>query len=171
MLARLAIVRAIYWLKSLGEDPVEIFERLGVKSDDQILEIGCAIGYHTFALARLAPEGKVYAVDIWAEGLQFLQSRIKPGQNIEIIHDNAEDIEFPPASLDKIFCFNTLHELSYPKKALQRWAKFLKGDGKLYFKDPEISPEQVEKLSEGKLQKVGTVHKISIFAPKPEKVR
>ena len=148
---------------------MDIFKRLGIESDDQILEIGCAIGYHTLALAKLAREGKLYAVDIWAEGLKFLQSRIEPGQAVELICRSAEELELPRRSLDKIFCFDTLHELPHPEKAVQRWADLLKEDGRFYFKDPKISPEQVEQLSNGRLRQVKSIRGITIFAPQTMK--
>jgi len=165
MSLKLLLVRVFYRLRSLREDPVELFRELGVKSTDRILEIGCAIGYHTLALAELVREGKIYAVDIWEEGLRFLQNRLKPGQKVQLICRSAEEIDLPRSSLDKIFCFDTLHELPYPKKAVQRWAEFLKEDGKFYFKDPEISPEQVERFSNGRLSKVDLKRGITIFSP------
>jgi len=165
MSLKLLLVRALYRLRSLREDPVKLFQELGVRSTDQILEIGCAIGYHTLALAELAREGKVYAVDIWEEGLRFLQSRLKPGQNVRLICRSAEELELPRGSLDKIFCFDTLHELPHPKKAVQRWADLLKEDGKFYFKDPKITPEQVERFSDGRLSKVDLKRGITVFSP------
>lgn len=89
----------------------------------------------------------VYAVDIWEEGLQFLRSRTKSRQNIELICRSAEDVELPSGSLDKVFCFATLHELAHPEGALRRWVSFLKENGRFYFKDPEIPSEQVGKLA------------------------
>jgi len=171
MSLKLLIVRAIYRLKSLREDPLEIFRELGVESTDQILEIGCAIGYHTLALAELVRdrEGKIYAVDIWEEGLKFLQSRIALGQAVELICRSAEELELPRGSLDKIFCFDTLHELPHPEKAVRRWADLPKEDGRFYFKDPKISPEQVEQLSNGRLRRVKSIRGITIFAPQTMK--
>ncbi|MBC7099028.1 methyltransferase domain-containing protein [Candidatus Bipolaricaulota bacterium] len=40
-------------------------------------------------------------------------------------------MELPRSSLDKIFCFDTLHELPHPEEALQRWAGLLKENGGL----------------------------------------
>jgi len=59
-------------------------------------------------------------VDIWEEGLRFLQSRLKPGQAIELICRSAEELELPRGSLDKIFCFETLHDLSHLGEALPK---------------------------------------------------
>ena len=119
------------------------------------------------ALAKLVRdrEGKVYAVDIWEEGLRFLRSKIKSGQNVQIICRSAEELELPRRSLDKIFCFDTLHELPHPEKAGRRWADLLKEDGRFYFKDPKISPEQVEQLSNGRLGQAKSIRGITIFAP------
>lgn len=98
-------------------------------------------------------------------GLRLLRSRIKPGQNVELICRSAEELELPSGSLDKILCFDTLHELPHPEEAVQRWAELLKEDGRFHFKDPEIPPEQVERLSEGRLRRVTTIRGIAIFAP------
>ncbi|RLE34274.1 hypothetical protein DRJ24_04140 [Candidatus Acetothermia bacterium] len=95
MSIKLLIVRGIYRLKSLQEDPAVVLKRLGVGNHDQILEIGCAIGHHTLALAEVAPDGRIYAVDVWEEGLRFLRRRIGPQRNIEVIHRSAEDVSPP----------------------------------------------------------------------------
>lgn len=166
MSVKLLLVRALYRLRSLREDPMDLFRELGVKADDRILEVGCAIGYHTLALAELASKGMVYAVDIWEEGLRFLHSHIGSRRNVELICRSAEEVELPPRSLDKIFCFDTLHELPLPGKALERWAGLLKEDGRLYFRDLKMPPQEVERLSQGRLQEMGTIRGISIFAPR-----
>ena len=160
---KLILTRAVYWLRGLFKDPIDLFKRLGVKKDDEILEIGCAIGYHTFALARLAHSGRVYAVDISEEYLAHLKSKIQSQDNIQLIHLNAEAVEFPLASLDKVICFDTLHDIPDPEQAVQRWANFLRRDGKLCFCDPVIRPEQIEVLSKSKLQRAVTVQGITVF--------
>jgi ubiquinone/menaquinone biosynthesis C-methylase UbiE len=160
---KLILAQGVYWLRGLFKDPIDLFNTLEVKADDEILEIGCAIGYHTFGLARLAHSGKVYAVDISKEYLAYLKSKIKSQDNIQLILCNAEAVEFPLASLDKVMCFDTLHDISNPEQAIQRWAGFLKKDGKFCFCDPVIRPEQIEIFSKGKLRQVTTVQGISVF--------
>lgn len=164
MFFKLILARAVYWLRGLFKDPMDLFKTLGVKPDDEILEIGCAIGYHTFALARLAHGGRVYAVDISEEYLAHLKSKIQSKDNIQLIHCNAETVEFPLASLDKVICFDTLHDIPNPEQTVQRWADFLRKDGRLCFCDPMIRPEQIEVLSKSKLQQVITVQGITVFA-------
>jgi len=137
MYLKLIVARILYGFKGLFENPLDMFKILGVNPKEEILEIGCAIGYHALALAEVACEGKVYAVDIWKEGLSYLKSKIKPAQNIEVICCSAEVIELPASSLDKVFCFDTLHEIPYP--------------------------EQIQILSKGKLRQVDIIQGIPIF--------
>ena len=111
---KLLIVRLVYWLKGLFDSPVELFQALGVRSSDRILEIGCAIGYQTLPFARIASNGRVYAVDIWEEGLAFLRRTTRSIENIEIICQSGEAVDLPPSSLDKVVCFNTLHDMRDP---------------------------------------------------------
>ncbi len=160
---KLIVIRAVYWLRGLFKNPVNLFETLGVEIDDEILEIGCAIGYHTFALARLAHSGKIFAVDISEEYLAHLKSKIQSEDNIQIIHCNAEAVAFPSYSLDKVMCFDTLHDIPDPEQVVLRWADFLKKEGKFCFCDPVIRPEQIDAFSKGKLRQVATVQGITVF--------
>jgi cyclopropane fatty-acyl-phospholipid synthase-like methyltransferase len=67
MSLKLILARLLYWWKALFENPVELFNRIGVESTDHVLEIGCAIGYHATALAQIASKGTVIAVDSWKD--------------------------------------------------------------------------------------------------------
>ncbi len=165
MSLKLGIIRLLYWLKSLSEDPIELFKALGVERDDKILEIGCAIGYHTLPLAQVASAGKIHAVDIWEEGLAYLRDKTRDSkhQNVETICCSAEAVQLPPSSLDKIFCFDTLHEVPNLEQAVGEWTDFLKDGGKFFYKDPEIPPERIQTLSKGKLRQAGTTRGIHVF--------
>lgn len=163
MSLKLILVRTVYWLKGLFEDPVKLFRLLNVESSDKILEIGCAIGYYTFPLAQIAFSGKVYAVDIWEEGLAFIRRRTKSTQHIETIQCSAENIALPPSLLDKVVCFDTLHDVPNFEHSIQRWAEFLRKGGTFCYRDPVILPERIEVFSEGKLRKTKMVEGICIF--------
>jgi ubiquinone/menaquinone biosynthesis C-methylase UbiE len=147
----------------LFKDPVNLFQTLGVEIDDEILEIGCAIGYHTFGLVELVSSGKIFAVDISKEYLVHLKSKMQSKDNIRPIHGRAEAVEFPLASLDKVMCFDTLHDIPDPEQVVLRWADFLKKEGKFCFCDPVIRPEQIDAFSKGKLRQVATVQGITVF--------
>ncbi len=162
-MAKLAIARLLYGLKGLFDDPVGLFRELDVQSHDQILEIGCAIGYHTLALATIASEGSVCAVDIWEEALAHLAQKTATFQNVEIICTGAEVLPFPAASFDRIVCFDTLHELRQPGRAVVAWASFLRRNGKLLYRDPSIPADTVETFAAGQLTCSEIVRGVAVF--------
>jgi len=168
---KLTIARLLYGLKGLFDNPVELFRALGVDSDDWILEVGCAVGYHTLPLATIAADGKVCAVDIWEEALAYLEQRALSFGNLQVVCCSADALPFPRASFDKILCFDTLHELPEPTEAVTEWSAFLRRDGKLFFRDPVIPPEKIQALSKGRLHHVETARGVDIFiraAPREE---
>ena len=160
---KLFIIRLMYLLKRLSENPADLFRTLGVEDDDKILEIGCAVGYHTFPLSEITSKGMVYAVDVWEDGLAYLEHKAIGDRHIKVIHVSAELIELPVSSVDKIVCFDTLHDLPDWKNAINRWTGFLVEGGTLLYRDPIISAEKIETASKGKLQRAKTLNGIQIF--------
>ena len=160
---KLLIARFLYWLKGLSEDPVEMFKALAVKEGDRILEIGCATGYHTMPLAAIASYGRVYAVDIWEEGLAHLKRTAPLAKNIEVICQCATAVDLTNSSLDKIVCLDTLHDIPDPELAVKRWVAFLKEGGRLLYRDAVIPTERIPAYSDGKLLPMGTAKGVHIF--------
>ena len=72
---------AISWLerrdREAEERPTLVMENLGLKPDDVVADIGAGSGYFSFLLAPLVPQGKVLAVDIQQEMLDFVEGRKK----------------------------------------------------------------------------------------------
>ena len=163
---KLSLVRLIYWLKGRIENPIELFRALGIRTNESILEIGCAIGYHTIILANIVIQGKIIAVDIWEEGLEFLEKRIKDFPNIEIQKVCGDSIDVPSSSIYKIICFDTLHEIPNHDRAIKKWITVLKEGGKFIFRDPEVGPTQIEEISNNKLIITGIIDNIYVFVCK-----
>lgn len=163
MSLKLIVSCVLYWCKGLFENPVELFKVLGVERDDKVLEIGCAIGYHTFPLAKIASGGRIYAVDISEEGIAYLKRKIGPGENIEPICCSAEAVELPSSSLDKVICFDTLHDVPNFELTVERWVEFLREGQKLLFRDPIISFERIQTISKDKLHHAVIIKGVHIF--------
>ncbi len=165
MSAKVLLARIIYWFAGLKEDPHELFSRIGVEKDDEILDIGCAIGFHTFHLADLAEDGKVYAVDISEEFIDYMEKKSKDGcyENIVPLCEDAEEIGLEYKDLDKIVCFDTLHELEDPENGLREMLDHLRSNGLFLYRDPEISAETVLEYSEGKLVELFETKSVHVF--------
>ncbi len=129
------------YIKSLedpGRDewqkPEEVIAKLELKPGDQVADLGAGSGYFTRRLARaVGPAGKVYAVDIDPEMIEYLARRAKDDHltNIEAVLADPHDPKLAPSSLDLIFICNTLHHISARDRYYPLLARALKPGGRL----------------------------------------
>ena len=136
---------------------------LGGKETDYILQIGCSSGYYTIPLARIAKEGKIYAIGSCAETLARVKTRCRNNCHIEAICCSPDAFVLPRSSIDKVFCFNVLHKLSNIKQAVSLWVEFLKDGGKFFCTSHKIAPQTIQQLSNGKLHPLGTLKGMTVF--------
>jgi SAM-dependent methyltransferase len=77
-----------------------------------VADLGAATGYFTVRLARAAPKGRVYAVDIEESMLAFIAKRAAEEglANVEPIHATPDDPALS-AKLDRVLICDTYHHL------------------------------------------------------------
>ena len=110
-------------------------ERLSVKKDDVVLEIGVGTGESVVEFARLVGNsGKVYGVDI-AEGMLDV-TRIKLKKKgllnrVELVNKDAVNLSFKDGFFDKVFMSFTLELFDTPEipKVLSECFRVLKKGG------------------------------------------
>ncbi len=115
------------------ENTVLAIENMQLKQNDVVADIGAGTGYFTFKIAPLIPSGKIYAVDVQDEMIDFLNNK-KSGidlKNIEVIKGGNTSPNLPDNSVDLAFMVDVYHELEYPSEMLQAIKKSLKPDGRL----------------------------------------
>lgn len=103
-----------------------------VSSGQQILDIATGTGHVAFAAAELVGQaGRVLGVDISAGMLdRARQKALELSLNkTEFLLADAETIELPDNSFDRIFCASAFIWMSDLHSALTRWHKFLKPRG------------------------------------------
>src|SRR5215472_11326233 len=96
------------------QKPDEIVQALALKNGDVVADIGAGTGYFTRRLAKaVAPDGKVYAVDVAADVLGYLKERADKENlhNIVIDVSRPEDPLLPANSLDLAFFCDVTHHL------------------------------------------------------------
>lgn len=108
-------------------------KNMKLTATDVVADIGAGSGYYTFRMAKLVPQGKVYAVDIQDEMLQLINTKKKQtnATNVEAIKSTDSTCNLPDNSVDLAIMVDVYHELSYPHEMLQSIRKALKKDGKL----------------------------------------
>lgn len=95
-----------------------------------ILDIGCGTGSLSVVLAGLGH--KVTGIDLSPEMVSIAESKAsKLGFEIEFHVEDAASLRLRHHQFEAIVCRHLLWTLPEPKQVLQRWAEFLKPNGRL----------------------------------------
>ena len=116
------------------QKPDEVVQALGLKNGDVVADIGAGTGYFTRRLARaVAPDGRVYAVDVAADVLGYLkQEAEKEGlRNIVTIVSQEDDPLLPANAVDLAFFCDTTHHIAKRTAFYRRMLPGLKQHGRM----------------------------------------
>ncbi len=94
--------------------PDEVVKALQLKDGEMVADIGAGTGYFTRRFARaVAPDGKIYAVDIAADVIDYQKERAQKENlnNIVFIVSKADDPLLPKGSVDLAFFCDVVHHL------------------------------------------------------------
>jgi ubiquinone/menaquinone biosynthesis C-methylase UbiE len=114
--------------------PDHSIEAIGLKYGQIIADIGAGGGYFSLRFAEIVGEnGKVYAVDINQEFLEFINnSAEKKGlNNIVTLLITEDKLDLPEKNLDFIFMRNVTHHIPNRVKYFKNLEMFLKSNGRI----------------------------------------
>lgn len=149
---------AIGWLERRDregeEKPSLVMEHLELAPDAVVADIGAGSGYFSFLLAPLVPGGKVVAVDIQQEMLDFIEAKkkLKKVGNIETHLGSIEDTKLEPETIDLALMVDAYHEFSHPREMAASIVKGLKPGGRIVFleyrgEDPTVAIKPLHKMT------------------------
>jgi len=139
------------------QNPLLVVQHLRMGTKSQIAIFGAGTGYFPVILAKIASEGRVYAVDSSKAICQFLKRRITKEKisNIEVIYAADENPNFPK-ELDAVLTVNTYQHFNDRIAYFENVRKFVKAEGRSVFidwkkgkypmgptDDVKIAPEQI----------------------------
>lgn len=156
--------QGLRWLerdeREMEEAPSRAIALLDLAQDAVIADIGAGSGYYSFRIAPLVPRGKVIAVDIQQEMLDFLkaESAKREVTNVQPHLGAIDDIKLPPDTLDAALMVDSYHEFSHPLEMLTSLHKALKPGGKIYLleyraEDLRVPIKPLHKMSEAQARK------------------
>ena len=137
--------------RSSWQKPEAVIEKMNLKRNEIIADVGAGSGYFTFRFSSMLLEGKVYAIDVKPEMLRHIHHRTMSNRinNIEIILAAHDDPKVPQDS-DIVFICDVLHHVKERTTWIKKLHSEMKSESKLVvveFKEgslPEGPPEQIK---------------------------
>jgi ubiquinone/menaquinone biosynthesis C-methylase UbiE len=138
----------------------EILVQLGLRGDEQIIDLGCGRGAVLLMAAHLLSSGKAIGVDLWKSSDQSGNALSVTQRNAELegVADRVElhtaDMQMLPFandSFDVVLSSLAIHNIQNPagrKKAIDEAVRVLKPGGKLLITDFRQTQRYAERLRE-----------------------
>lgn len=150
---------ALGWLerdnREQEEAPSRAIAAIELPTDAVIADIGAGSGHYSFRISPKVPRGKVVAVDIQPEMLDFLRRRAAEQgiSNVEPHLGKIDDLDLPDASLDAALMVDAYHEFSHPAEMLASLHGALKPGGRVFLlefrgEDARVPIKPLHKMTE-----------------------
>jgi len=114
--------------------PDQIIEAIALRPGQSIADIGSGGGYFSLRFAKIVgKEGRVYAVDIKPEFLEYVKNSAREEglDNVIPIFVSGDKLDLPEKSLDLIFMRNVTHHIPNRVEYFKGLKRFLKPSGKI----------------------------------------
>ena len=173
-------------------DTAKFFQALDLKKGITFLDVACGRGNYSMAAAEIiGPNGRVFALDLWEEGILSLRNEAvkKRIQNITSFVGNAgQHIPLEKDSVDVCLMATVLHEFvgdAIQREVMHEIARVVKSNGILAIvefyrkegppvspKPVRLSPQEVDKIVSGygfrqnRFTEIGPDNYLQIFIKK-----
>jgi SAM-dependent methyltransferase len=131
-----------------------IVKSMKLKPGMVVADIGAGTGYYTFRVAKLLPEGKVFAVEIQDELIEMLNKKKNEirANHVEVIRGDTLNVNLPDNTVDLAFLVDVYHELSWPREIISSISRSLKPGGKILLveyrgEDPAVRIKPLHKTT------------------------
>ena len=120
-----------------------VAERLPIKPDAQVLEIGPGSGYYSVAVAKRIPQGVLTLLDIQQEMLQTRATKLKAAgiSNFLTPQSDGKSLPFVDNSFDALFMVTVFGEIEAQASFLAEAARVLKPGGVLSITEHHPDPD------------------------------
>lgn len=105
------------------------------KPGDVIVDVGCFIGSHLYALSKKYPDCDFIGYDIVPEYIELAKA-VHSSSNCKFVCKNILIPGVKQGSADHLFFFEVLEHVDSPKYYIDVFYKILKKNGKLYLSTP-----------------------------------
>jgi ubiquinone/menaquinone biosynthesis C-methylase UbiE len=155
---------AIGWLERENredeEAPGRAIAMMDLAPSAVVADIGAGSGYYSFRIASKVPLGRVVAVDIQPEMLEFVKKRASDLAVTNVVPHlgTAGSLELPENSLDAALMVDAYHEFSEPAGLLASLFQALKPGGRIFLleyraEDPDVPIKPLHKMTEAQARR------------------
>jgi ubiquinone/menaquinone biosynthesis C-methylase UbiE len=154
----------INWLERADREKDEnstlLVKNLDIKPGMIIADVGAGSGYYAVRMSKILTGGKIYAVDVQPEMIEYLDIRIKKDKlaNIVTVLGEEQKSNLADASIDLMVLVDVYHEFSFPYEMGKSMLAALKPGGKLFMiefraEDKELAIKGLHKMTEEQIIK------------------
>jgi len=111
----------------------ELLRRSGLKSGQDVLEVGCGTGFYTIKASEIVKEGMVHSLDIQDLALSKVRKKVEESniKNVMLIMADAKNLPFKDEAFDLAFLVTVIGEIPKREIALKELYRVLKPNGLL----------------------------------------
>jgi len=157
------------------EAPSKALALLDLAPNAVIADVGAGSGYYSFRLAPKVPQGKVLAIDIQPEMLDYLRTEAAQRKITNVLPHlgSTKSLKLPEGTLDAVLMVDAYHEFDYPVEMLASMFLALKPKGKIYLleyraEDSKVPIKPHHKMTEAQARKEFTAAGFKFVVNKPD---
>lgn len=132
-------------IRNIFLSPNKLMQRLELKENSTVLEVGPGPGYFSIKIAQKISKGKLYLTDIQQEMLDFAEKRLnrKGIKNVEYHHCDGKTFPFPDNNFDVIFMVTVLGEVENKREYIREFQRIIKTNGILSISEQGGDPDRL----------------------------
>lgn len=111
----------------------ETLQRLPMREDGHVLDVGCGTGELLHRIARKYPQARLSGIDPVPEMLAVAKQKLPERAEFRVGYANA--LPWPDGSFDVVVSCNMFHYVTRPVPAIREMTRVLKPGGKLVITD------------------------------------
>jgi ubiquinone/menaquinone biosynthesis C-methylase UbiE len=133
-------------IRNIFLSPGKLIERLELRENSIVLEVGPGPGYFSAKVAKALPQGKLFLTDIQQEMLDYAKKRLtrKRINNVEYHLCDGINMPFNDNMFDVIFMVTVLGEIENKQQYIKEFDRLLRKNGIISISEQAGVPDKME---------------------------
>lgn len=134
-------------LRNIFLSPKKLIQRLDLKEDHNVLEIGPGPGYFSTHIAKKLKYGRLFLLDIQQKMLDISKKRLerKKISNVDFVLSDGNYLNFDNNFFDRVFMVTVIGEVENKAGYLKEIYRILKNDGMLSISELAGDPDKISR--------------------------